>query len=275
MSRLLAATTALVLGLAMTPLAAQAASVGVSGWEAQLNSVTDARADIGGDDWKGTIGGGLAFTPEFLGSDKFEATGLPLVDVEWRNAYFLSTVRGAGLNLVRRATFQFGPRITYDQGRDSSDSSVLRGLRDVEGSFEAGLFLNGLSGNWRYSADIRQGLGEEGHDGFVGTLDVARAGQLTERATLIVGGFTHYASKKYVEAYFGVPRATTALRAYTVQGGGFTDFGGYANLVFNFTENWFLSGILRGALLFGDAADSPVSQADGQYYFGTVLGYRF
>lgn len=273
MSRLVAATAALV--FALVPLVAEAASVGVSGWEAQLTSATDTQVDLGNDDWKGTIGGGIGFAPEYLGADDFEVIGLPLLDVEWRNAYFISTVRGAGLNIVRRPNFKFGPRFTYDQGRDSSETPVLRGLRDVEGSFEAGLFLTGISGNWRYSADIRQGLGDEGHDGFVGTLDVARAGQLTERATLIIGGFTHYASKKYLESYFGVPTATASLTRYVVQEGGFTDFGGYLNLVYNFTENWFLSGILRGALLVGDAADSPVSQSDGQYYFGTVLGYRF
>jgi outer membrane protein len=272
MKRLFTAAAAAFLLSATT---AMAASVGVNGFEAQLSGTTDPRVDLGNDDWRGVIGGGVGLAPEFIGADDMEAVGLPLIDVEWRNAYFFSTTRGAGLNIIRRPTFQFGPRITYDQGRDSSDSTILRGLRDIEGSFEVGLFLNGYGGNWRYSADIRQGLGDEGHDGFVATLDLARAGQISEKATLIVGGFGHYASSKYLQAYFGVPTATANFARYTVDGGGLTDVGGYLNLVYSFTDNWFMSGILRGALLMGDAADSPVSQADGQYYFGTVLGYRF
>jgi len=254
---------------------AEAASVGVNGWEAHLTGTNDTQVNLGDDDWRGVIGGGIGLSPKFIGADDFKATGLPLIDVEWRNAYFFSTQRGLGLNMIRRPTFKFGPRITYDEGRDSGDSPFLRGLRNVDGSFEAGVFLTGITGNWRYTADLRQGLGEEGHDGLVGTLDIARAGQLNDRATLIVGGFTHYGSKKYVEAYFAVPSRTAHFARYRVEGGGITDFGGYLNLIYNFTENWFMSGMLRGALLFGDAADSPISQSDGQYYVGTVLGYRF
>ena len=266
---------AAIAALAFSTAPAQAASLGVNGWEAQLGGTNDFQGNLGDDDWRGVVGAGIGLAPEFIGADDLEAVGLPLIDVEWRNAYFLSTQRGAGLNLIRRPNFKFGPRLTYDQGRDSSDSTFLRGLRDVEGSFEAGVFLTGISGNWRYAADVRQGLGEEGHDGLVGTIDIARAGQLNDKATLIVGGFTHYASKKYLESYFGVPAATASFARYTVQGGGFSDFGGYLNLVYNFTDNWFLSGMIRAALLFGDAADSPVSQSDGQYYVGTLLGYRF
>lgn len=265
---------ALFLAVASTPaLAANVSST--RSYESQLAGATDTAIDFFSDsDWRGIIGGGGGIAPEFIGSDDYEISPLPLFDVEWRGAYFASTQRGVGLNFVRRPELKFGPRVTYDRGRDSSDSTFLTGLSDVDPSLELGVFLETLNGPWRFKGDMRQGI-TDGHKGFILSLDLAIGGQISERTNLIIGGVAHYAGEDYMKAYFNVSVAGTSRPVYAVDGGGFSDIGAYGTLVYNFSDRVFLSTMLRGSLLMGDAADSPISQSAGQYYLGAIFGYRF
>jgi outer membrane scaffolding protein for murein synthesis (MipA/OmpV family) len=78
-----------------------------------------------------------------------------------------------------------------------------------------------------------------------------------------------------MKSYFDSTDASSSRGVFTSDGGGFSDIGGYATIVRNLTDRIFISGVIRGTLLIGDAADSPISQSDGQYFFGTIFGYRF
>jgi outer membrane scaffolding protein for murein synthesis (MipA/OmpV family) len=263
--------TFLIVG-ASTALAANVG--GTQSYESQLSGATDTAFDFSGStDWSGIVGGGIGLNPEFIGSSDYKISALPLFDVEWRGAYFASTQRGVGLNFYRRSGLKMGPRLTYDRGRESSESTFLAGLPDVDGTVEIGAFLETLNGPWRFKGDFRKGLG--GHEGFVASLDLAISGRLNDRANLILGATTHYASKDYMKSYFDSTVVGTLRPVFASDGGGFSDIGGYATIVRNFTDRIFISGVIRGTLLIGDAADSPISQSDGQYFFGTIFGYRF
>ncbi len=269
----------LVTAAAMLAVAAQgarAADVGGAGLEAQLSGATDTRIErLDEGDFRGVIGAGIGAANKFLGSDDFETALLPLIDIEWRRTYFLSTQRGFGMNFVRRRTLLIGPRLTLDQGRDSADNSFLTGMKDIDPSIEAGIFLVGFNGPWRLKADLRQGL-PGGHEGLVGSVDVAIGTRSDGRTSFILGGTLHWSSADYATSYFGVSAAeATATRpAFTVDSG-FQDIGGYLNIVFNFSDRVFISALGRAAILVGSAADSPISQTDSQFFTGTVLGYRF
>ena len=254
---------------------ALAANVGGTGsYESQLSGATDTSVVFSrNNDWSGIVGAGIGFNPGFIGSDDYEISPLPLLDEEWRGAYFASTQRGVGLNFYRSSSLKMGPRFTYDHGRKSSENVFLAGLPDVDGAVEIGAFLETMNGPWRFKSDFRQGLG--GHEGFVASLDLAISGRLNERANLILGVTTHYASKDYMKSYFDSTVASTARGVFVSDGGGLSDIGGYATIVRNFTDRIFISGMIRGTLLIGDAAKSPISQTDGQYFFGTIFGYRF
>ena len=263
--------TFLIVG-ASTALAANVG--GTRSYESQLSGATDTAVDFSrSNDWSGTLGGGIGLNPEFIGSDDYEFSALPLFDLEWRGAYFASTQRGVGLNFYRRPGLKMGPRLTYDRGRESSESKFLAGLPDIDGAVEIGAFLETVNGPWRFKGDFRKGLG--GHEGFVASLDLAIGGRLDHGANLILGATTHYASKDYMKSYFDSTVISTSRPVFASDGGGFSDIGGYATIVRNVTDRIFISGMIRGTLLIGDAADSPISQSDGQYFFGTILGYRF
>ena len=264
-------TTFLIIG-ASTALAANVG--GTRSYESRLSGATDTAVDFSrSNNWSGIVGGGIGINPKFIGSDDYDISALPLFDVEWRGAYFASTQRGVGLNFYRRSGLKMGPRLTYDRGRESSGSTFLAGLPDVDGALEIGAFLETLYGPWRFKSDVRKGLG--GHEGFVASFDLAIGGRLNDRANLILGATMHYASKDYMKSYFDSTVVGTSRPVFASDDGGFSDIGGYATIVRNFTDQIFISGVIRATLLIGDAADSPISQSDGQYFVGTILGYRF
>ena len=145
--------------LVVTASGACAASVGAGGYENQLSGGVDTRIDRDGGDFRGVFAGGIGAANTFVGSNDIEAVGLPLIDIEWRGAYFLSTQRGLGLNILRRRNLRVGPRLTIDQGRDAGDDSFLLGMSDIDPTIEGGVFLLGFGGPWRIQADLRRGFG--------------------------------------------------------------------------------------------------------------------
>ena len=225
------------------------------------------------DEWSITFGGGVGLAPEYFGADDYEGVGLPLIDIEWRGAYFVSTQRGLGINIIRQRSTRAGPRFTLDLGRDSADAAVLAGLPDIENTYEIGVFAQHYTRAWRFEADLRKGL--NGHEGIIASIDVGLGGTLAERTSLIVGGNIHVADETYMQAYFGVPAGGSTQLAFFQPKSGIRDVTGYATIVFIVTDNIFFTLDARATLLMGDAASSPISLSDDQYFFGTVIGYRF
>lgn len=256
---------------------ARAADLGAGGFENQLSGAFDANIErLGEGNFHGVIGGGVGAANTFVGSNDFEGVALPLFDVEWRGAYFLSTQRGLGLNIIRKRTLRAGPRLTLDQGRDAGDDSFLVGMKDIDPTIEGGAFLVGFNGNWRIKADLRRGFSSGGHEGVVGSLDLAYAGRIDERTSVIIGANIHWSNAAYATRVFGVTAAeATAVRPVFVGDAGFQDFGGYLTVVFNFSERIFMSAQARASNLIGSASDSPLSESDQQFFTGTLLGYRF
>lgn len=256
----------------------KAADVGAGGFENQLSGAVDTTIERLDEDsqFRGVIGGGIGAANTFVGSGEFEVVPLPLFDLEWRGAYFLSTQRGLGLNVIRKRTLKVGPRLTLDQGRDAGDDSFLTGMTDIDPTIEGGVFLVGFGGPWRIKADARRGFSSGGHEGIVASLDVAYGARIDDRTNVIIGGNVHWANDAYTSRFFGVTAAeATATRPAFVAESGIQDFGGYLNVVFNFNERFFLSAQARAANLVGSAADSPLSENDQQFFTGTLLGYRF
>ena len=256
---------------------ATAAEVGGFGWEAQQAGALDSRVESFSDsELKGLVGFGFGAAPQYIGSADYEPVFLPLIDIEWRGTYFLSTQRGLGVNFIRRRALRAGPRLTLDPGRASSDNSFLTGLSDIGPSIEAGVFLELFSGAWRFKLDLRKGLQATGHNGLIGTVDLALGGRLDDRTNLVLGGALHWTSDTYANTVFGVPAAQATGSRPTFKGtGGVQDVGAYANLIYNVNQRVFLTGLLRVTALVGSAADSPLSQSDQQYFGGALIAYRF
>ncbi|MBM3518760.1 MAG: MipA/OmpV family protein, partial [Alphaproteobacteria bacterium] len=236
------------------------------GWEPWLSGAT-ALTDGGSEsDWRVNLGVGVGAAPDFPGSDDYEVVPLPLVDVAYRDTYFLSTQRGLGVVLFRSDLFRAGPRLTYDRGREESENIVLRGLGDIEPSVEAGVFVEYYRRSWRFSGDLRQGL-FDGHQGLIASGSIAVGGRFSDASNLVLGAEIHAADSDYMNAYFGVGQAGA--------GAGIRDVGAYLDFVYLVTPNVYVTLDTRVSILLGDAAASALTTEDLQYFLGTVVGYRF
>ncbi|MBM3567889.1 MAG: MipA/OmpV family protein [Alphaproteobacteria bacterium] len=219
-----------------------------------------------------TLGFGLGYVPDYVGSDEYQLYPLPLIDVEYRDTLFVSTARGLGYNFVKRKDLKMGVRATIDYGRDAQENQRTKTLADVDVTYELGVFSEYYYRTWRSKFDFRKGV--NGHEGLIGSFDLARGGRISENTSLVLGGRLRMADEAYMNAYYGVPKNNLALRRYEPSGG-FHDVSFYADYIYEFTTKLYMSFDIRITKLMSDPAGSPATQQDTQLFLGTVLAYRF
>lgn len=225
--------------------------------------------------WNFNLGIGVGTAPEYLGGKDYETVVLPLIDIDWRGRAFASTQRGLGFSFLRtNAGFRVGASITYDQGRDSGDDPILRGLADIDPSFEAGLFFENYNGPWRISGNVRKGLQSDGHNGIIGSLLASFGGRLNQNASLILGASVTGGDSSYNSSYFSVSGSTGGLAEFPAQAG-LRDVGGQINFIYLFSERFYATIDAKTNLYMGDPGKSPVVQEDLPFFIGTVFGIRF
>jgi len=253
------------------PASATGSTLGLESYLAGATSILPDRRKA----WNFNLGIGVSSAPEYMGGKDYEPFILPLIDIDWRGRAFASTQRGLGFSFFRtNSGFRMGTRLTYDLGRDSGDYPLLRGLRNIDPSFEAGLFFNNYSGPWRISADLRKGLQSKGHNGILGSLAVSFGGKLNQRASLILGGSVTGGNAKYNDTYFGVSGSAAGLPPFTAESG-LRDAGASINFIYLFSERVYATIDVKINSFLGDSGKSPIVQEDLPFYVGTVVGIRF
>jgi outer membrane protein len=245
--------------------AAPAGAADIEYWEAWTAGGNALRGASTLSQWRGNFGVGFGVAPEYPGAKNYEAVGLPLVDVEWRDTVFFSTQRGLGAHLWTGRQLRAGVRLTYDRGRDSSTNLSLRARPDIKSSYEAGAFIEYYRKAWRFTADVRKGI-TDGHKGIVISAGLAFGGRISERASVILGGNIHFADSNYMGAYFD---------AATVAESGVRDVGVIMHVIYSLTDRVYITIDPRISLLQGDAALSQLTDDDVQYFLGSLIGYRF
>ena len=243
-------------------------------WTASANAVLPARQGIAGP-FRVNVAAGAVAAPEFLGSDSISARALPLLDVNYAGTLFLSTQQGIGWNMWRKRTFRAGPRITFDFGRLAADSPSLTGLPDIEFGTELGLFFESFMASWRFKGDIRKEV-SGGHGGLLVNGEASWGSRWSKNASFIMGMRASYMDDTYAESYFTVAAANArASRPAYTAGGGFRDMNAYVQLVYDFTQAFYVATELRGTALMEQAADSPIAESDAFSTGSVMLGVRF
>ncbi|MBM3492497.1 MAG: MipA/OmpV family protein [Alphaproteobacteria bacterium] len=228
-----------------------------------------------GANWAINVAAGPGYAPTHIGGSELESKPLVLLEATYKGRYFFSTQQGIGWNLYRSAATRIGPRITVDFGRDANDAPILNGLENVNPGVEAGLFIEHFFGAIRVRGDLRQEL-LNGHNGFVGGLDVAFAGRVSPTVLLALGAQINVMGDNYADAYFSVPvGAVRADRPFFPAVGGVRDIGLYGQAQVDIAEGFYLALDMRGNRLLGDAASSPLTLDEFQFFLGALAGYRF
>ncbi len=228
--------------------------------------------------FKLVIGGGAFAAPTYLGGSKYEIGPMPIVDVNWRDIVWLRG-RTLGLNLYKNKWVTLGPVIRVDTGRDSSDSTNIKGMHDINPTAEVGGFVEGKYKKVSLRLAAYQDVAQ-GHGGTVVRTRLQYSTRFLIAFHLQANVFANWASSPYMDSYFSVTpddASKTKFTTYKAKAG-FRDVGSSLALTFSFAEHWGVVVRGRYARLVGDAADSPIVKEGGsanQYFLGAGIFYRY
>ena len=247
-------------------------------WEA-LSRRTEAPQ---GREWDVRVGAAAMMRPTFEGSDRYHASPLPFITVNWRDTI---TFGESGLSAqIRNGGLRYGVGLTFDAGRDDNGTGGifgggddrLRGLGDIDFSLGVRGFATYRWQFLEFGAAITKYTGKQ-NDGILSDIGVSAALPLARNLLVVPNIRLGFADGKYMQTYFGV----TALQASRSLFPAFNATGGLhqvragANLVYSFADNWFVGVNAGFTHLAGDAANSPISISDNYATALTFVGYRF
>ena len=270
--RIAASALTIVFAANLSALAADAAPITYDPAPAPMVPAT---VDYAGVDFVFELGVQGIVMPEYLGSEDYQISPSAIFSIEYVNLPGIGSFGGPdGLG------FSIGPSFKYQPERDSSDYPGLRGIDDIDATYELGIKADYEWENFQVSGDVRYALG--GGDGFVGDFGASLiARPLDRRLVLKLGPTVSLASSDYMDTYFGVSARESfntggRLAAYSPDGG-FKSVGVAASAKYEIFTDYFINADAKYDRLVGDAADSPIVKAgdENQYYFGLGVSHRF
>lgn len=232
------------------------------------------------------FGVGLGVTTEYLGSDETTITPVANFEISTRLGIFKNDQLGAQLDLVKSGSFDTGPVLRINTGRnDSVTDSAVAALPEIDASPEAGWFVGSgfkLS-SLGFSSDAIVigrlsvvGDAGEGHGGSQVNASVGLVMQLSNDLRIIPSVSLNYGDDKYTQAFYGVENATTELDSFTASGG--LESAQLALVAIRqINDKWSVTGTAAYTTLQGDAAKSPITQRgdDAQAFTGFTANYKF
>jgi len=228
-------------------------------------------------------GAGARSRPAYDGSASQVLEAVPVLRY-WRPLVFARSTRGpleGGVHFELLPGLEAGLQATYEQGRRTSESSLLRdhNLPNVGsgGSYGAHLEWNGMFGPSPVNAILRARQNLKSERGLQTDLRLTagmfRAGGFS--AGLVAAAT--WADARSNESIYGITPAQAAvsnLPAFA-PGGGLL----YDSLAviwsFDLADHWLLVGNVEGRRLQGDAARSPLAEQRSGGYATLAATYRF
>lgn len=240
--------------------------------------------------WGLAVGAGGLTAPTYEGDDSYRVSILPNIQVTYGDDFFASVQEGVGYRFINEDTLRVGPigRLKFSRGEDGDqpfaitgeDTTDLRGLGEVDTTFELGGFVEYEVGGVTLGAEARKAV--SGHDGAVLDLDASWSGRSMAFGPPLIWSFgprMRIVDDTYTQAYFGVtPTQSVAagLPVYTA-GGGVYSYGLGGTAILPLDDRWTMVAFASYEKLTGDAADSPLVQLRGsedQATLGIFVSYR-
>lgn len=219
--------------------------------------------------WKIGLGAGAIYHPDYEGSDDYEVRALPAINLSYRDFIILrgptlmiDAFQLSGTELAR--DLSFGALLKYDIGREANDNPALRGLEEIDGGLDAGVFAEYRLGAVSFGLSALADTGDR-HEGMLAEFKVGYGRALAARLRGQVEISATWADDNYTQAYFSVTRAeaqATGLREFAARGG-MKDVGAAVSLHYLVSEHWRITGRLAYRTLLGDAADAPLVKDEG------------
>lgn len=230
--------------------------------------------------WQILVGPSVSFQPRYDGASSYHALFGPIVDIRYRDRFFLSTGEGLGVNVLKGPNWRAGIAVSYDLGRRAADDQDhLHGMDNINPAPSMHLF-----GEYVVSktfplvlrADVRRSVG--GDNGWIGDLGayMPMPGS-TEKFTWFAGPTVTFADSRYMNSWFGVSAAESArsgLREYHASAG-VKSFGLGVAANWMPSEHWLVTGNAAYQQLVGSAADSPIVQRRAAGVIDLSVEYQF
>ncbi|WP_447761633.1 MipA/OmpV family protein [Sphingopyxis panaciterrae] len=234
-------------------------------------------------DWNIVVGGGAIYAPDYEGSKDHEVMPFPFLSVDYKD---IAYIRGPeiGVNVLRfkpaeDMKISVGPLARYQRNRSEKRNDALIGLGKVDMSIEVGGSARlDIGRAWLQLSVAKDVAG--GHDGVVGTAASGVDFDLAEKLSLSLSGTTSWADDKYMESYFSVTQAQSALSGLPQfsAGKGLKDVGASIGLRYRLTDHWLVAATGGYTRLLNDAKDAPLVRFRGspdQWQGGLFVAYRF
>lgn len=249
----------------------------------------DAKKPEGEDsDWRLTLGVGGKVSPDYEGSDDYEATPLPLIDLSWKDKVSIGTRGGPGIKVnffkiqgpTPKDALTFSTTARYAFGRDQDDNDALEGLGDIDGGVTMGLGADYQYRDFGISLAINHDVnGDRDGTTVKGGLHYSVKVGLP-RTKLTLGTDMTWADDEYMGNIFGISAAqsATSRRGFAAfdASSGVKDVGVSAKLMHRWDENIGILGRVGYSRLLGDAADSPIVDQDGDAgQFSALIGVSY
>ena len=228
--------------------------------------------------YKVRIGAVAGFTPAFEGSSDYHFRYAPLLDVVYRDRIFLNSNR-LRFNFLPAGNIRGGFEFKYRSGRKEQQSEDLAGLGNVGAALEAGGYVEARLHATVFSFDLLRDIGH-GHKGTLAGLLIGQGLYQDDNTTFGIGLQTHWASKNYMSAYFGVDAVQSVASGLPVfnAGAGFKDVGLTLYLKQDLSKHISLVSNVTLRHMLDSANDSPIVIQHGnpkQLLSSLALRYEF
>ena len=252
------------------------------------------------------VGLGVQSAPRWDGTGSRKVSALPVLQVQWSNGLFISGM-SAGMHLTDSPTFEYGPLLAVQPGRDKDGTGQgvdgvgtvgtsligpvldpidkrnmvatrLEGMDKIGARLQGGVFANYyLTPQWRLTSSVLVGAGND-HDGARLDLGVQRlAIALGSQHRVSVSAGVSVVNRNFNQTYFGVTREESARSrfSYYEAGGGLQEARVGVRWNWALSPSWMLTSNLQVKGLLGNAAKSPLVERSTNMTVSTAFAYRF
>jgi len=235
------------------------------------------------------FGVAVGAVPDYRGSDDYTFGIAPIFryTFQGREQYIQLLANELTVNLLNDKMFRVGPLLNYHFGRtDDVDDELVSRMKEIDDTIEAGAFADIVWADAQerrkrfiIGAKLYQDVGDES-DGLRANIS-ARYWQPAAKPLdlgICVGAI--YQDDDYSDHYFGVNAdnaGASGLPFFTAEGG-VNEYYMVVSTIFYLNKNWLLSAGIRGSVISGDPADSPLVDQRGdstQWIGGLGIGYAF
>lgn len=235
------------------------------------------------------IGLGIGVLPDYRGSDDYTYGVAPIFryTFDGQQRYVQLIANELTINILNNKMYRFGPLLNYHFGRDDDiDDEVVSEMEEIDDTVEAGAFGEVI---WYFSEDRRhrfivgakvfQDIGDES-DGFRANLNFRYWLPVAKPVDLNISAGGFYQDDDYADHYFGVNAdnvGASGLPLFSADSG-VNEYYMVIGGVLYLNSHWLLSAGIRGSVIAGDPADSPIVDDRGdstQWIGGIGIGYAF